>query len=142
MSASASRPAGRVILVPFALLLLAAVGCAPATTDVSGTVKYQGKPVPAGSVTLVDSSGVVHQGDIGTDGRYSIPKVMVGSVRIAVSVPKSGLNKPPPFGGKPEDLPKLPPNLPEVPLELASPDTSGLTGTVTAGQPLDIDIPK
>jgi hypothetical protein len=123
MTAFASRPVGRVVLVPLAALVLAAAGCGPTTT-------------------LVDSGGAVHQAEIQPDGGYSIPKVPTGSVRIAVSVPKANPNKPAPFGGKVEPPTQAQANLPDVPIELASPDTSGLTGTVAPGKPLDVDIAK
>lgn len=140
MSARSTRPFGRALLLSCALTALAVCGCSPATTDVSGTVTYQGKPLPAGSVTLVDSSGAVHQAQIQADGKFTVPNVPVGSVRVAVSTPKANRGKPSPFGGEPPPPP--PAGTPELPMELANPDTSGLTGTVTAGQPLNINIPK
>lgn len=143
MTALAPRPVRRTVLCSFALLTLAAVGCGPGTSDVSGKVMHRDKPVSAGTVTLVDAGGMMHQGEIGPDGQFSIPKVQNGPVKIAVTVPKPNPNKPAPFGGKSPELPTtVTVNLPDLPYTLASPDTSGLTGTIAPGKSLVIDLPK
>jgi hypothetical protein len=141
-------------------------GCG-GTTTVSGKVTHDGKPVVWGGVTLVDSSGTYHSGTIGLDGTYKIDNVPTGPVKVGVTSPKPPDDKPgkggkgraAAGGGNPDDprekflreqgitpnepLPPPPPGawfpLPE---KAADPMTSGVSGTVAAGQPLDIDVPK
>jgi len=54
---------------------------------VTGTVTYQGSPVVSGTVTLLDSNGVVHQVVIGPDGTYQIEGVPSGTAKIGVTSP-------------------------------------------------------
>src|SRR5262249_57929125 len=88
------------------LVTLLAAGCGSATTTVTGTVTYQGQPVPGGSVVLYCEDKQIVRGLIGVDGRYTIPNVPHG--RAVVTVPAhqrlpEGLylkpNLPPPVNG-------------------------------------------
>jgi hypothetical protein len=132
----------RVAAAALLVLSLVTAGCGGSPTDVSGKVTCKGRPLSVGSVTLIGSNGVVYGGEIQPDGTYTIPNVRTGEVKIAVTAPKPGLNKPPPFGGKGAERPRAAASSdPEVPIEYADPETSGLKGTVERGKPLDIDIP-
>jgi hypothetical protein len=156
-------------------VVLALSGCG-GTTSVSGKVTHDGKPVVWGGVTLVDSTGTYHQGDIKPNGTYQIDNVPTGPVKIGVTSPKPPEEKPGRGGktapggnaaagggkgpaGQPEDprekflrdqgiTPNQPPPPPPpgawfaLPEKARDPMTSGLTGTVAAGKPLDIDVPK
>ena len=72
-------------LAGIGLLALATVGCG--TGDVSGKVTYKDKPVPFGTVLFEASDGTIKQGNIGSDGGYSIRGVTTGTARVAVNSP-------------------------------------------------------
>jgi hypothetical protein len=148
---------GQWTRLPRAALVVAVLaftsGCG-SRTAVTGKVSYRGAPVSGGSVTLVASDGTAYAGTIQADGTYSISDVPTGSVRIGVAGPaKPGAgSRVGPSGradagaigrGKAPDAPaeetKAPPG-PPVPDNYLDPRTSGLTGTVKAGEPLNIDL--
>ena len=85
MSATARsrRPAGAWGIALW-LLLVTGVGC-DKLGQVSGTVSYRGRPLPDGTVVLLDSEGQAHHGQIGADGYFAIPKVPRGEARVAVT---------------------------------------------------------
>ncbi|MBY0513618.1 MAG: carboxypeptidase-like regulatory domain-containing protein [Gemmataceae bacterium] len=69
-------------------LIGAAGGCGGGgTSKVHGKVTYQGKTVVWGSVSLIDTNGNYHQGDIDLNGNYTIEKVPVGPVKVTVASP-------------------------------------------------------
>lgn len=80
------------------LLALLSVGCSR-PNRVSGTVTYDGQPLPAGRVTfLCDGEGrPVLSGTIGPDGAYEIENPPVGRARVSVETFKPQ-PKPPPTG--------------------------------------------
>jgi hypothetical protein len=97
-------------------LVLVAVGCGPAKTEVSGTVRYRGELLTSGDVLVVDADGMPHPSPISREGSYAAQGVPVGPVRFAVQVldkDKSG-------------KPLLPPRYAAV-------GTSGLSTTLRAG---------
>lgn len=63
-------------------------GCAGSvkTADVSGTVSYNGTPVPEGSISFVaaDGTGPTVGGAI-KDGKYSATKVPLGQNKVSIS---------------------------------------------------------
>jgi hypothetical protein len=70
------------------LILLAAVGCGDGrvklpTSPVSGTVTYQGKPLPGGRVLFQHSSGQAAAIDIAADGSFKLPAFQ-GKNQVAV----------------------------------------------------------
>lgn len=65
-------------------LLLSATGCGSKGT-VSGTVTYNGSPMNGGTVYLITDKGVKLQGDIGTDGKYSITRIPPGPAKLSVA---------------------------------------------------------
>src|SRR5258707_12737478 len=73
----------RILL--FLLLSLLATGCGEGIGNVTGTVTYKGKPLPAGTVVFTTKEGA--QGfvsDIGNDGTYSVSRIPAGDVTITV----------------------------------------------------------
>ena len=73
-----------------AALLLAclSLGCGGgnplAPANVSGSVTYKGKPVPAGTVQYFTSDGVAYASPIAKDGTYSITDLPVGDMVVVV----------------------------------------------------------
>lgn len=103
-------------------LLLVAAGCGPARTEVSGTVRYQGKPLTSGHVIVVDADHVPHTSPIGPEGSYAVAGVPVGPVRFAVL----------PSKGSSGDM---------LPHHYFSPATSGLSTTLnSAPNTYDLDL--
>ena len=136
-----------------AAALLAPAGCGEPTTDVSGKVTYQGKPVTYGTVVVLDTAGAPKAGTIQPDGAYRISGVRPGPVKLAVSSPPPPGSEPArkATGGRDRDDDKPPPNVtpaaPEViknwfpiPDNYSDPNKSGLTGEAKSGQPIDIDL--
>jgi hypothetical protein len=114
-------------------LLAFGMGCATEAprVSVSGQVKYQGKPVPTGTVTFIADDGkTVVSGPI-KNGEYTVARAPVGPVKIAV-------NTPPPAGS--QTLQKVPGKTFEgptdtpvqVPSVYASAETTTLKYTVTS----------
>lgn len=140
-----------------ALCLCLVVGCG-GKTSVKGKVTHKGKPLVWGTVTLVDQSGHHHQGPIDLNGDYTIPSVPTGPVKIGVhsNNPASTRERPKlgAAGGDPSDprskfksepVAELPRPEPgkwfPIPSQASDPYTSGLTGEVRSGKPLDVDVP-
>jgi hypothetical protein len=133
----------QLLLVWF--LGLAAFGCGSGLSEVSGTVKYQGKPLTTGSIQFLGSDGVAYPAKIGSDGTYTV-RVRPGEAQVLVSCidearmfedtrkwSESGR------GGTPEEKPKPPPTPTNgsyslIPEKYANWYTSGLKVTIKKGQ--------
>jgi hypothetical protein len=76
---------GRLVALLGITLLTA--GCMPGKGSLSGVVKYKGEPVVSGIVTAVGSDGAPRSARIQPDGRYEIPGLPTGKIRIAVESP-------------------------------------------------------
>jgi|SRR5262245_21062177 len=68
-------------------ILLAGCGKVDHFGEVSGTVSYKGKRIPAGTVTFHGADGRVETAQIQPDGTYRAPKVLVGPTRVTVETP-------------------------------------------------------
>jgi hypothetical protein len=126
-----------------ALLTVVAVGCA-GRGDVSGKVTYKGKALVWGTVQFEGSDKAIKQGNIQSDGTYSIQGVATGEAQVAVSSinPKSSDFQVRQAEGGPPPKPR-----PEVkgwfpiPEKYDAPYTSGLTYTIKRGEnKIDIDL--
>lgn len=87
----------RVVRVAAGVLLAAslAAGCGgPKTGEVSGTVRYDGKPVEQGSIAFIpaDGNGPTAGGAI-TDGKYSVQNVPAGTAKVRINADKGGERK-------------------------------------------------
>lgn len=95
LTITAAQRSMTALLLP--VLLLAAIGCGGNKSGtVSGTVTFQGKPMPGGYINFysVTSDGRLltqKSGSIGGDGAYSVDKVPVGDVKITVQPPPGEL---------------------------------------------------
>jgi hypothetical protein len=114
------------------------------TSDITGKVTYKGKALAYGYVNLISSDEKSFQGEIQSDGSYSIPKVPVGPAKIGIDAvdPKvkqeaaEMLKKSRTVGpdGAAPPKPTFDPNkLHPIPDAYNSPETSGLKVEVKKG---------
>ncbi len=144
-----SSPGGRVCRSLFVLagLALAASGCGPAKAKISGLVKYNGEPLPSGTITFQSDAGDKPvKGTSIVDGKYTISDFPVGPAKISV------ITLPPATGGAPPTgsaiqgpgssmAPVTPDKYVPIPKKYGNPGTSGLTYDVKAGdQTKDFDL--
>ena len=145
-----STPSGRrarTRLLFFLLLAIPGCGGGRATATVTGTVSYQGKPLPAGKVSFWGPNDQVASALIGEDGTYEATNVPLGLVKVAVSTPLP----PPPeivkaaregkrrFGKG--ELITVDSKTVSIPPKYSDPAKSGLSFTVTEGsQPFVIEL--
>jgi hypothetical protein len=117
------------------LVVLAVIGCGGDKNvgQVSGTVTYQGKPLPIGTVSFLDSSNHALASSAINNGAYATPgKVPVGPIKAIVTTPSSSSG-----GRRPtvvrnnkrvEKIRVIP-----IPAKYGSADSSGLGYTVKPG---------
>lgn len=129
------RFAFRALCAATALCALSAAGCGSPTATVSGTVEFQKKPLAGCTVALYCSDKQILHARTDESGRYSVPNVPGGPVRVTVQA-----QRPLPFSVRsaatPPVLPKgsgpvpplVNPNEPTVtiPFRYAHPEESGL----------------
>jgi hypothetical protein len=149
-------------------LALLAVGCG-GRGNVSGTVKFKGKPIGFGRITFYGEKGGkndVQSGDI-RDGQYAVQNVLAGPVKVTIETFPARANipqtQPPPMGGKKltemmgghikglenADTSKATPgvkagtgNDPPIPQKYFTPELTDLKYTVNKGEnTIDIDLP-
>jgi hypothetical protein len=133
------------------VVALALTGCGPGTAEVAGTVTYEGRPVPSGSVVLYCADGQIVRGNV-HDGRYAIPNVPRGAARVVVQgpqrvptglrlnqqLPKANGGPIPPTGAEAE-----PERIVPIPRRYGVPEESGLTLTVDGeSQTFDIHLTR
>lgn len=144
-----ARRAARLLVGCFlGWLALAATGCGGGVGELSGTVTAKGAPLVYGTVTVVDSDGMPHQGNIEPDGSYVVKKIPAGAAKILVVSPE-----PPTKPGQKENSigrgddparynlfsPELAAKVDwkkwrPIPKKYADPKTSDLTVTVRTGR--------
>ena len=119
-----------------AWLPIALAGCGGASNaTVSGTVTFQGKPLPSGTVAFFGKDNQVASGAIESDGHYSVQRVPVGPVKISISTPP-----PPSQEAAASGMPTL--QTIEIPAKYSDPAQSNLTFTVKPGSqeyPIKLD---
>lgn len=124
-------------------VVLVAAGCGggPGQAEVSGTVRFEGRPLASGTVTFVGADGAKSHSGIGPNGEYRVQGVARGMAQIGVvSHPRvpAGLMKPGP--GQPAA--KSEPG-PAVPARYGDPAASGLSCDVSAAaQTHDIELAR
>jgi hypothetical protein len=138
----ARNPQRRIVL----LVLLAVLGCGENKNEgeVSGTVTYQGQPLPQGSVSFFDSSNkyLASSGIIkGTYATTAPLKVPIGPVKVTVTTPSrsSGSRS---VKGVAKSKSGETITVISIPAKYGSADSSGLTYTVKPGaNTYNIDLP-
>jgi hypothetical protein len=133
-----SRCTRRLLFPAFLLLTTCLVGCDAGLHEVSGTVFYDGNPLPAGTIQFLGADGVPRAGDIGADGTFSV-QVPMGEAQVIVASMKEVRKKTAKTGPEPAGVRSAPAaNAPglesRIPMRYASWATSGLSVTVTSGK--------
>jgi hypothetical protein len=142
-----------VVLAIGVAVAVVASGCGTSTTPVSGTVTYRGKTVVWGNVSIVASDNMHYSADINEDGTFSIPKIPTGPCKIGVTsqnpngdpapspMAKKNLGSAAPRKDASANRPKPPPGKWfEIQDMYRDPVTSGLTGEIRKGEPLNVTI--
>jgi hypothetical protein len=109
------------------------IGCGPQRAErpdraiVSGTITYQGKPVSGGNIAFIAASGGnTASGVLKSDGSYSIDDAPIGQNQVSIDT---------------ESIkPYLGPNYVKLPEKYLSPEKSGLTFEVKAGENTDVNF--
>jgi hypothetical protein len=83
------RPGPWRIALLAALLGAALTGCGAGQAEVSGTVRYNGKPLTHGTIQFLGAEGIPYAGTIQADGTFSV-QVPVGQTRVIVSCVDEG----------------------------------------------------
>ena len=86
----------RLLLMCLAFALVCSVGCSrgPELSQASGTVSYEGKPVPSGSITFYPSKGRPASGIIQADGTFTLSSykrgdgLPIGKYKVCVTAYK------------------------------------------------------
>lgn len=118
-------------------LAVAGTGCGggsggKGSSKVSGTVMYQGKPVPTGTVTFFDEKkDIVGSASI-SNGSYTAEGLPIGKAVVTVTTPPEV--KPDPKHPQPKDRPGDPPlSVVPIPAQYGNPQNSGLNCDVKPG---------
>lgn len=137
-------------LIPWLAIVVSLVvfesGCKrhPRVVPVSGVVRYNGKPLPFGSILFQPNKGQTAAGDIQADGSFKLSSyadddgAVPGSHRVSVSCFEGQRpGKSPPPGGGGVSLGKL-----LIPLKYTRLGSSGLTAEVkdAAGQSFEFNL--
>jgi hypothetical protein len=130
------------------LLTVACAGCGRGTGTVSGTVKFNEKPLPGGTIVFHPHDGSAVRGAIETDGSFSVADVPAGPVKIAVVTLAAPRNLGNPDGfvfkdakASDKDRSGVAKQYVTIPERYRDPEKSGLEYTVKTGsQTKDIDL--
>ena len=112
------------------MLLVLLAGCGPRgpkTAPVKGTITYQGKPVPYGTIMFQPEDGPAATSNI-SNGSYDLKTFRPGDGAVLGSHKVTVISLEDQSGRLPEDRNPLPPAV--VPLSYSFPDQSGLTAVV------------
>src|SRR5262249_32319157 len=119
------------------LLVLLTSGCSSRNPEgkVTGKVTFKGNTLYSGTVVFVDAEGKRAYGPISNEGRYQIPRVLAGPVKIAVKNHSAG----PPKGLHAKDSPgdrgqAVYTSSPDFPKRYEDPETSRLRYEVRKGE--------
>jgi hypothetical protein len=118
------------------LLLGAITGCGGSRAEVSGTVRYDGKPLSFGTIQFLGPDGIPCAGQIQPDGTFSV-QVPPGAARVIVSCSQTPMNRsaaaPSADRGRPARL-AFSGSVSLIPQRYADWNTSGLSVQVHSGK--------
>jgi hypothetical protein len=125
------------------VLLLLASGCSSSVSlaEVTGIVRFQGRPLTSGEVTFFDADGTKSFSGISETGAYNVQGVKFGKARISVvSTPRvpPGLTKPGSRGATPPSKQEEPIDIPK---RYSDPESSKLRVEIDSRkQQFNIDL--
>ncbi len=138
------RPVSAALLT--LLLAVSLTGCGARREEVSGVVRYNGKPLSSGTIQFLGEDGIPYAGKIQPDGTFAV-EVPVGEAKVIVScvdetrlarltsqmaANREGRGAPPPTSAGTSSL---------IPQRYADWDASGLTVHVQRGKTVqDFDL--
>jgi hypothetical protein len=70
-------------VLPALLLTVTMIGCGSRRAEVSGMVRYNGKPLPAGTIQFLGSDGLAYPAQIQPDGTFSV-RVPAGEAKVII----------------------------------------------------------
>src|SRR5262245_18157656 len=65
-------------------VFLGALGCKGSVSELSGTVRVKGEPLPSGTLTFTGADGKKAYSALGSDGRYSVRGLAEGQAKVSV----------------------------------------------------------
>lgn len=114
----------------WAVAALLVAGCGPSELpvgSVAGSVTVSGRPLPAGTVTLVNSDrGFGASANVDASGAFQIETIPAGSYQVMIQGPAAPSPEEMAEGARVEASP--------VPQKYQSPETSGLSVEVAEGE--------
>jgi hypothetical protein len=120
-----------------AVLLATLTGCGSGLGEVSGTVRYNGKPLPFGTIQFLGQDGIPYAGQIQPGGTFTA-LVPVGEAKVIVScideARLSRRNGQASHSGRAAALPLSPGNISLLPARYADGNASRLTVVVKPGK--------
>ena len=126
----------RACLVP--LLLLPVAACGKGKASVSGTVEFEGKPMPGGYVHFEPEEGGAG-GTASIDpetGKYSIDKLPVGTMKVSIQPVGGGTGAG--RGGPPKDNKFTVPGVGKVKDAKGPPDPKGFDLSASKSKPVPV----
>jgi hypothetical protein len=111
-----------------AVLMAALTGCGAGKGEVRGTVRFNGRPLPSGTVLFLGADGIPRAGQIQPDGTFSA-LVPAGPAKVIVCCLAEGRPSRSASRGR-----AAPPPGSLIPARYADWNTSGLTVLVKPGQ--------
>ena len=70
----------------FVLICFSLTGCGSRKGALAGQVKFKGKPVPGGTITVIDAAGKMYESNISPKGEYSFAGLALGEARFQVVI--------------------------------------------------------
>jgi hypothetical protein len=123
------------------LFALVVAGCGKRMGEVSGTVKYRGQVLPSGNVTFFGADKQIVGSSSITDGKYKVPQVPPGEVKITVTTPPAANQMANRAPAPPKDMPPPIASI-GIPQQYGNPEQSGLNYNVKPGSqehPIDLN---
>jgi hypothetical protein len=113
--------------------LFAASGCGARKGSVSGVVKFNGQPLPSGTIFFLSKATQQVVSAKIDDGKYSIPDLPAGMSQVSVTTtPPTTPGRLP--GNRQAPASTAPGKYVPIPQKYANPETSGLSFEVKGGQ--------
>jgi hypothetical protein len=120
-------------------------GCGPGTGDISGTIRYNGAPLPGGRITFIseENRSSPMSAPIREDGTYTVNACPRGPARITVQTFPAGTSGKGRSGLGAGRGTTRGPRQPVIPERYSDPGKTDLAHTVTRGrQNLDIELKR